>query len=116
LLWAREAAEMVEEVLEASCKVGASPQYLSTLKAEARRWVARSAANQFVWTRIRGARLSECVRWIFECRLHFGLTWPVVSRVGAAVLVPPALLRRALLKSAARMAASRGGGETVVAH
>jgi hypothetical protein len=108
LHWARESQWMVNEVIEAGRKAGASAGYLSALKSEARRHVARSAANQFVWTRIRGARLSESLSWSLECLPYLAFTWPVISRLGAAMLVPPALLRRALLKSAARMAVSRG--------
>jgi hypothetical protein len=100
---------MVDEMLETSRKAGLSSQYVSTLESEARRHIARSAANQFVWTRIRGARVSEALRWSIECMPYFAPTWPVVSRLGAAMVVPRAMLRRALLKAASRLAASRGG-------
>jgi hypothetical protein len=107
LMWARESMWMVEEVLDASRKAGANHEYLSALESEARRHVARSAANQFVWTRIRGAHLDDALQWIVECLPYFAFTWPVVSRVGAAVVVPPTILRGMLLKSASRLAALR---------
>lgn len=109
LLWSRESQLMVDEVLEASRKAGLGAQYVSNLESEARRHVARSAANQFIWTRIRGARVSEALRWSVECLPYFAFTWPVLSRLGAAIVVPPTMLRRALLKSASRLAAARGG-------
>jgi glycosyltransferase involved in cell wall biosynthesis len=107
LLWTRESQLMVDEVLDASRRAGLNSQYVSTLGFEARRHVARSAANQFVWTRIRGARVSDALRWSVECLPYFAFTWPVISRLCAAILVPRAMLRRALLKSALRLAASR---------
>ncbi|HYU44754.1 MAG TPA: glycosyltransferase family 2 protein [Terriglobales bacterium] len=107
LLWAREARWMVDEVMEASRKAGAGSEYLSNLESEARRHVARSAANQFVWTRIRGASLPDALRWSIDCLPYLSFTWPVVTRIGAALLVPPAMLRSTLLKSASRLAASR---------
>jgi len=106
-LWARESRLMADEVMDASRLSGATPEYLSKLEWEAQRHVARSAANQFVWTRIRGAGLRDSFRWFLECVPYFAFTWPVVSRLAAAFLVPPAILRGVLLKSASRVAASR---------
>ncbi len=108
LLWTRESQWVVDEVLEASRKAGLSSQCVSNLESEARRHVARSAANQFVWTRIRGARISEALRWSIECLPYFAFTWPVISRLCVAFVVPRAMLRRAVLRSASRLAASRG--------
>lgn len=110
LVWARESQTMVDEVIRASRQAGASPQYLSNLAAEARRHISRSTANQFVWTRIRGARLSDALKWSLDCLPYLAFTWPAVSRMAAALLVPPALLKTALLKSAARLAAARCNG------
>jgi glycosyltransferase involved in cell wall biosynthesis len=109
--WTRESRLMTEEILEASRKAGASPEYLSNFALQARRHVARSSANQFVWTRIRGAGLLDLSRWLVECLPYFAFSWPVISRLGAAFLVPPTMLRSMLLKSAARLAASRTGNQ-----
>jgi hypothetical protein len=106
-IWTRESWWIVEEVLETARNAGASEEYLSGLKYEARRHVARSAANQFIWTRIRGAQLSNALRWAIKCLPYFVFTWPVVSRLGAALLLPPKTLRNMLLRSASRLSESR---------
>jgi hypothetical protein len=106
-VWTRESWWIVEEVLEAARNAGASEEYLSGLNYEARRHVARSAANQFIWTRIRGAQLSNALRWAIECLPYFVFTWPVVSRLGAALFLPPTTLRNMLLRSASRLSESR---------
>jgi glycosyltransferase involved in cell wall biosynthesis len=113
IVWARESRLLADGVIEALRQGGASSQFLSNLQSQCRRHIARSTANQFVWTRLRGARLSDALRWSLQCLPYLSFTWPAVSRLGAALLVPPATLRRALLKSASRLAASRATGQTV---
>ncbi len=110
-LWAREARLLADEVIQASHQAGATPEYLSNLKADTTRHIARSTANQFVWTRIRGASLSDTVQWSIACLPYLSCTLPAVSRLGAALLLPRAVLRKALLKSAAKLAASRSQAE-----
>ena len=107
LFWARDSRLLADEVLDASRKAGASSEYLHKLESEARCHVARSAANQFVWTKIRGARRLDLLRWALQCRQYLVANWTVVSRLGAALVVPRSMLRNALLKSARRMADDR---------
>jgi glycosyltransferase involved in cell wall biosynthesis len=107
IVWARESRLLADEVIEASCRAVASPEYLSNLKTACRSHIARSAANQFVWTRIRGASLSKVWAWSIECRPYLAWTFPAVSRLGAALILPRKVLRNELLKGAAKLADSR---------
>lgn len=107
VLWTREAQLMVDEVIEASRKAGASTGYLARLCAAARRHVARSAANQFVWTRIRGAGMAQAWRWSFGCLPYLGWNLQAVSRIGAGLLLPREVLRNALLRGAEKLRQAR---------
>ncbi len=111
LLWASESRLLADEVIQRFSSTGAGPEFLSRLKTECTRHIARSTANQFVWTRIRGARTSDSLKWTFECLPYLSWTVPAVSRLGAALLLPRNVLRRALLKSAARLSATRNKEE-----
>jgi len=112
VVWAQDSRRLADEVLNASRNAGASPEYVAKLESEARRHVARSVANQFVWTRIRGARRLDLLRWVIKCKSYLVWNWTVISRLGAALAVPRTMLRNALLKSARRMATARGGRES----
>jgi Glycosyl transferase family 2 len=107
IVWARESRLLVDGAIESLRQSGTDAQFLASMQSQARDHVARSTANQFVWTRIRGASLPEALRWSLECLPYLSFTWPAVSRMLAAMLVPPSLLRKALLRSASRMAAER---------
>ena len=106
-VWARESRLLADEVLQASRDAGASSEYLSSLKRECKLHIARSTANQFVWTRIRGAKLSDALAWSIPSLRYLAWTFPAISRFGAALLLPPNVLRKMLLKGAARLADSR---------
>jgi hypothetical protein len=107
IVWAREARLLADEVILASRRAGATPEYLSNLDKACTRHIARSTANQFLWTRIRGASSSDALAWSIACLPYLSLTLPAVSRLGAALLLPRNVLRNALLKGAASLAESR---------
>ena len=106
-LWAREIQVLVNEVTEASRKSGPSEEYLAKLRAASRQHVARSTGNQFVWTRIRGASVVDAWRWSFACLPYLAWNFRAVSRLGAGLLLPQGVLRRALLRGAEKLAVSR---------
>jgi glycosyltransferase involved in cell wall biosynthesis len=112
LIWARESQLLANNVIESSRSAGADSGYLSRLQGDCRRHIARSIANQFVWTRLRGASRAQAWSWLAAC-LRF-LSWNpmVLSRLLAALVLPREPLRRLLLSSAGRLAALRGGGGT----
>jgi glycosyl transferase family 2 len=116
IVWARESQLLAAGAIEGLRQAGADSRFLSNLQAQSRSHIARSTANQLVWTRIRGASLSEALRWSVECLPYLTFAWPAVSRMGAALLVPPAMLRSALLKSAARLAAARTAAGSSPSH
>ena len=93
--------------MEGSRKAGANLEYLARLRRACRQHVARSAANQFVWTRIRGASVGEAWGWSFGCLPYIGWNFRALSRLGAALLLPRDLLRNALLRGAKNLANSR---------
>ena len=107
VVWARESQQMANEVIEASRRAGADPEYLSRLQADCRRHIARSAANQFVWSRLRGASRVQVWNGIAACLPY--LSWnPIgLSRLVAALVLPRETLRRLLLSGAARLARAR---------
>ena len=108
ILWTREVRLLADEVIEGSRKAGASPEYLATLRGASRRHVARSAANQFVWTRMRGASVSKAWGWSFACLPYIGLNVRALSRLGAGLLLPRGVLRNALLRGAEKQRQARG--------
>jgi glycosyltransferase involved in cell wall biosynthesis len=105
--WARESRLLADNVIRASRQTGASADYLSRLQADCRRHIARSTANQFVWTRLRGASRGQAWGWVASCLSYLSWSPTTWSRLLAALLLPPALLRRLLLNAATRMAETR---------
>jgi len=106
-VWARESRLTADEVLQASRQAGGDPDYSSRLRADMRRHIARSAANQFVWGRLRGASPRQAWSWLAGCLPY--LSWSPIawSRVAPALVLPCTLLRRLLLDAAVRLAAQR---------
>jgi len=107
VVWGRESRQMADEVMRTARQRGATPEYLSAFKKNSASHIARSVANQFVWTRIKGASRAKALSWIPDSLPYLALTWPVVSRLGAALILPRRFLRKALLKGAAGLAAAR---------
>ena len=106
-IWARESRLLVNEVVEASERAGADKAYLSRLQADGRRYVGPSTANQFVWSRLRGATSTQAWRWIAACLPYLDWNPKVLSRLVAALVLPREALRRLLLTGATRLATAR---------
>jgi glycosyltransferase involved in cell wall biosynthesis len=106
-VWARDSQTTVNEIFALVRQTGADAEYESRLRADTRQYVSRSAANQFVWNRIRGASAFQALGWIPSCLAY--LSWSPIawSRVAAAVVAPPGMLRRQLLNAAAKRAENR---------
>jgi hypothetical protein len=115
LTWAREQRLLADEVLQSARRAGCDTGYLSQLEGNSRRYVARSTANQFVWTRIRGASLAQAWRWSIGGLPYLGMSPQALSRLAAALLLPRRVLRRLLLDAAARMARARSEKEPAMA-
>jgi len=107
LAWARESRALADAVIRASEQEGASCDYLARLRTDCRRHIARSTANQFVWTRLRGASAVRAWLWSIDCLPFVFGNSTALSRLVAALILPRPLLRRLLLKAAARMSRAR---------
>jgi hypothetical protein len=112
--WGSESALLAREVLDAARQAGASEAYLTRLRTCSRRHVARSVANQFVWTRVRGTSVREEWGWLPACLPYLCLRFEVLTRLGAALLLPRAILRSLLLRGAARLAKACSHGSAYV--
>jgi glycosyltransferase involved in cell wall biosynthesis len=110
-VWARESRLLANEVIEAFRRAGADTDYLSRLQTDCRRHIGRSTANQFVWTRLRGANRAQAWNWIAGCLPYLSWNPTVLSRLVAALVLPREPLRRLLLSGAARLAGARGTKE-----
>ncbi|MGA9528292.1 MAG: glycosyltransferase family A protein [Terriglobales bacterium] len=106
-VWARESRLLADEVIEASRRSGADSSYLSQLQDHCRSHIARSTANQFVWTRLRGASRKQLWNSASDCLPYIAWNWVTLSRLAAALILPRETLRRMLLSSAVRLAAAR---------
>lgn len=111
VVWARESHQMADQVMQTAKQRGATPEYLVAFRKNSTSHIARSAANQFVWTRIKGAGRAEAISWIPDSLPYLALTWPVVSRLGAALILPRLFLQKALLRGVAGLAAARRQAE-----
>ena len=105
--WGRESRLLADEVIAAARRAGADKQYLLQLESDARKQVARSTANQFVWTRIRGANVLQSWSWLFDCGYYLDRSFTTLSRVSASLLLPRGLLRSLLLANASKLAERR---------
>ena len=107
-VWARESQLLADEVIEASRRAGADKDYLSSFQTNSRRHIARSTANQFIWSRLRGASRVQAWRWIPDNLPYLSWDPTVLSRLVAALVLPRETLRRLLLSGAAKLAKARG--------
>ena len=112
VVWARESRTLANDVIEASRRTGAHANYLSRLQTDCRGHIGRSTANQFVWSRLRGASRTEAWSWVAGCLPYLSWSPNVLSRLAAALILPGELLRRLLLSGAARLAETRGTEQT----
>jgi glycosyltransferase involved in cell wall biosynthesis len=110
-VWAGESRLLADEVIDASRRAGADADYLSRLQTDCRHHIGRSTANQFVWSRIRGASRAQAWGWVAGCLpyLSSSMSPNVLSRLAAALILPGNLLRRLLLSGAAKVARTRAG-------
>jgi glycosyltransferase involved in cell wall biosynthesis len=108
--WACESRLLTDETLESARRAGLGDDYLTRFRAASRRHVARSAANQFIWRRIRGASIIKALTWIPESVPYLNMNLPVIARIGAALLLPRSVLRSRLLRGAHRLAIARTQG------
>lgn len=113
-VWARESRLTADEVFEGCRRSGADERRLSRLRNDARCYVARSTANQFVWSRLRGASPFQAWRWVRVCLRYLSFSPTAWSRVAAALILPRGPLNRMLLRAAGATARRRRGRELQV--
>jgi len=106
-LWGCESRLLAAEVIEGVARTGADPADLARLSSNCRRHVARSTANQFVWARMRGATPAEAWSWLPSCFPYLSWSPTVISRVGAAAVLPRRMLRALLLRGADKLVEAR---------
>lgn len=106
-VWARESRLLADEVIEASLRAGADSSYVSRLQNDCRYHIARSTANQFVWTRLRGASRKQVWDWLPESLPYISWNRVTLSRLAAALVLPQETLRWVLISSASKLAAGR---------
>lgn len=106
--WAAETRLLAEAVL-AGVAVD-TPDRLDELRSDVPRFIARSTANQFVWSLLRGARRAPLWRDLWRVRADLAGDPRVWPRAFAALLLPRALLRRIVLRSAVARGVQRAAG------
>ncbi|MGA7294141.1 MAG: glycosyltransferase family A protein [Terriglobales bacterium] len=106
-VWASESRRLADEVIEMLRRAGADRDYLSRLEADCRSHIGRSTANQFVWTRLRGASRTQAWNWIGSCLTYISWDATVLSRLAAALVFPQDTLRLIVLSAASRLATTR---------
>lgn len=106
-LWARDSLLTATELFESLERAGVDSRYVVALRARFREHVARSAANQFVWNRLRGATLIQALRWIPASIPYLGASLMPWGRMLAALTLPRSVLRSLLLKAAEKLARTR---------
>ena len=111
LVWARESRLLADEVIAGLRRADADPAFISRLEADCRRHVARSTANQFVWTRVRGASHAQAWSWAPGCLPYLSWSPTVLSRMGAAVVLPRRVFRALLLKGVCKLGKARANGQ-----
>lgn len=107
IAWARDINRLAAEVLQRCVDAGADGPRLAALRGSMPRQNARSIANQFLWARIYGMSRRACLAVLPEALRQMNGCRAGLTRIAAAVLLPPRLLRRLMLRHVARMAAAR---------
>ena len=105
-IWARECQMLADEVSEAfrQSEADLDPVWFAGL---CKHHIARSTANQFVWSRVRGASALQAWKWTAECLPFLDGSFATLSRLGAALLLPQAILKRMMLGGVAKLGKSR---------
>ena len=112
VVWARESRLLVSEVIEASRRAGADKEYISSFRANSRSHISRSTANQFIWTRLRGASLIQAWLWFSGCLPYLDWSPKPLIRIIAALFLPRQALRYLILIGAAKLARERSRNES----
>src|SRR5215471_798471 len=115
LVWSRQQQEIADGVLDASARAGAGAAYLKQLANDCRIHRARSTANQFVWTRIRGAGCWQSLTELVKCASSLSWNLLACSRHLTALLLPAGMLRFLLMRAAAQLARTRANNRKEIA-
>jgi glycosyltransferase involved in cell wall biosynthesis len=107
MVWSGELRQVSGEAIQRFRQNGASPEFLARLEAAVRSYTTRLTVNQFLLTRVRGASIGDAMRWSVQCLPYFSFSWPVISRMGAAFILPRKVIKRLWLKGCATVAARR---------
>jgi glycosyltransferase involved in cell wall biosynthesis len=107
LVWAREAQQLADEVFDGARRAGADSNYRSRLRSDSRRHIARSTANQFIWSRLRGASAMRACGWVPSCLPYLSVSPTAWSRLIAALLLPRGTLKHLLMSGAAKLSRLR---------
>jgi hypothetical protein len=106
--WAAETRLLAESVLAGVA--ADAPHLLDQLRSDLPRFVARSTANQFVWSLLRGGRRAPLWRDLWRVRADLARDPRVWPRALATLLLPRELLRRMVLHSAVARGEQRAAG------
>jgi hypothetical protein len=108
LRWAREARLLADEV-SAGLATKISAEDLRSFEHSARRYVARSTANQFMWNALRGADRLGLATSAVRGRRYLNEVSNIVVwlRVLGGILAPSWLIERRMIAAARRMAGQR---------
>lgn len=100
--WARETRSLADDAIAAFARSHGTTVGTAALRRACVRFVARSTANQFVWSAIRGSNRWRLAKDVGLCLPYLGtdlVAWP---RVLSALFLPRGQLRRLVLGAAAR--------------
>jgi hypothetical protein len=100
--WAEEIRTIQREVMALARVHGATDKYCRTLQQNMDRYYRMSVSSQFVFARLHGARWIDTLRAIPRCYPPQEWTLASIPRAMAATILPRNMLRRAVLRSAAR--------------
>jgi glycosyltransferase involved in cell wall biosynthesis len=98
--WARETRLLADEVLSKFALLN-SGVALAALVKDCKKFVARSTANQLIWTALRGLSTRSLVADLQQCLPFLGPVPVVWPRALSAIFLPRWLLRRLVLRGAA---------------
>ena len=107
IAWAHDVNRLAEEVKGNVRRTDACERYQLELDANMGRYLARSIANQFVWARIFGMSRFACLRIVPAVLKFRGWHIQALTRVFAALVLSRAMLRKLVVRGAARVAKAR---------
>ncbi len=105
LSWAQETKRLVDEMVAACiAHEGADEETARCLVADGVRYLARSTANQFIWSSIRGARNADLLHALWNGTHYLAGDPKVWLRVLVAIVLPPNWQRKLILAAARQRA------------